>query len=82
MAEGNPHPAPAPLIVADLCAQAAWLDAIDDDSRLRLEWAADTIRELHARLVKNAATLEKTEAEAHQMAVYIKSMMAQKGGAA
>jgi hypothetical protein len=47
-----------------------------------LEWAADTIRELHTRLVKNAATLEKTESEAHQMALYIKSTMSQKGGAA
>jgi hypothetical protein len=78
----NPYKAPAPLIVADLCAQAAWLDSIDDDSRLRLEWAADTIRDLHTRLVKNAATLEKTESDAHQMAVYIRSLQGQKGGAA
>jgi hypothetical protein len=78
----NPYPLPAPLIVADLCAQAAWLDAIDDDSRLRLEWAADTIRDLHARLVRNAATLERTESDAHQMATYIRSINGQKGGAA
>lgn len=78
----NPYPPPAPLIVADLCAQAAWLDAIDDDSRLRLEWAADTIRLLHKRLMQNAATLEKTEAHAHQMAAYIHSLNKQKGGAA
>jgi hypothetical protein len=58
----NPYPAPAPLIVADLCAQAAWLDAVDDDSRLRLEWAADTIRALHARLVRQAGVLEQLEA--------------------
>lgn len=58
----NPYQAPAPLIVADLCAQAAWLDAIDDDSRLRLEWAADTIRDLHARLVRQAGVLEQLEA--------------------
>ena len=78
----NPYKAPAPLIVADLCAQAAWLDNIDDDCRLRLEWAADTIRDLHTRLVKNAATLEKTESDAHRMAVYIRSLQGQKGGAA
>ena len=62
MSEGNPYKAPPPLIVADLCAQAAWLDAIDDDSRLRLEWAADTIREMHRRLVRQAQVLEQLEA--------------------
>ena len=62
MADGNPYKSPPPLIVADLCAQAAWLDAIDDDSRLRLEWAADTIREMHSRLVRQARVLEQLEA--------------------
>lgn len=62
MSDCNPFKAPAPAIVADLCAQAAWLDAIDDDTRLRLEWAADTIRDLTSRLVRQAHKLETLEA--------------------
>ena len=42
---GNPYPAPAPLVLADQCARAAWINHIDDNTRLLLEWAADTIRE-------------------------------------
>lgn len=62
MPSDNPYPPPSPSIVADLCAQAAWLDAIDDDTRMRLEWAADTIRLLMNRLVRQAQLLERAEA--------------------
>lgn len=62
MASDNPHPLPAPSVVADLCAQAAWRDEIDDDVRLRLEFAADTIRLLMRRLVRQAQMLERAEA--------------------
>jgi len=58
----NPYQPPSPTIVADLCAQRAWDDAIDDDTRLRLEWACDTIRVLMGRLVKQAHKLETLEA--------------------
>ena len=59
---GNPYEMPPPSIVADLCAQAAWGEGVSDDNRLRLEWAADTIRVLMARLVRQAMRLERTEA--------------------
>ena len=62
MASDNPYPLPAPSIVADYCAQAAWRDDIDDDLRLRLEHAADTIRLLMRRLVRQALHLERAEA--------------------
>jgi len=78
----KPYELPPPLIVADLCAQQAWENDIDDESRLRLEMAADTIRALHLRLMQNAKTLEKTEADAYEMARYLKSISQQKGGAA
>ena len=58
----NPYDLPAPSIVADLCAQRAWDDEVDDDTRLRLEFAADTIRELMQRLVRQALHLERAEA--------------------
>lgn len=54
---------PAPTAVADLCLEAAWLDDIDDDVRLRLEYAHDTIRQLLDRTVMLARTLEQLEAE-------------------
>ena len=43
--QGNPYPSPAPLVLADQCARAAWINHIDDGTRMLLEWAADTIRE-------------------------------------
>lgn len=58
----NPYRMPPPTLVADLCAQAAWGEDISDDNRLRLEWAADTIRMLMARAVRQAKILEETEA--------------------
>jgi len=58
----NPYELPPPSIVADLCAQRAWDNEVDDDTRLRLEFAADTIRELMQRLVRQALHLERAEA--------------------
>lgn len=60
----NPYELPAPSVVADLCAQRAWDDAVDDDTRLRLEFAADTIRLLMARCTRLALHLERAEAGA------------------
>lgn len=54
----NPYELPAPTIVADLCAQRAWDDEVDDDTRLRLEFAADTIRTLMQRCIHLARKLE------------------------
>ena len=63
MTNDNPYELPAPSIVADLCAQRAWDDEVDDDTRVRLEFAADTIRLLMKRCVKLAALFERLEAE-------------------
>lgn len=60
----NPYELPAPTIVADLCAQRAWDDAVDDDTRLRLEFASDTIRALMRRCVHLSQTIERIEATA------------------
>ena len=46
MATDNPYPAPAPLVLADMCAIQAWNDHLDDHSRKLLEWAADVIRQV------------------------------------
>lgn len=59
---GNPYKLPPPATVADLCAQRAWDDDVDDDTRIRLEFAADTIRVLMKRLVRQALHLERAEA--------------------
>jgi hypothetical protein len=55
---------PAPMAVADMCAMQAWMDEIDDDSRLLLEQAADTIRSLMKRCMCLAQVIERTEAKA------------------
>ncbi len=61
MATDNPYPAPAPLVLADMCAMHCWSDNIDDHSRKLLEWAADTIRcvvRMNARLSHDKEQLE------------------------
>jgi hypothetical protein len=63
MTNDNPYELPAPSVVADLCAQRAWDDEVDDDTRVRLEFAADTIRLLMKRCVELAALFERLEAE-------------------
>ena len=78
----KPYRLPPPLIVADLCAQQAWEHDIDDESRLRLEMAADTIRAMHKRLGRVAHAMEHAEATNDQLANYIAVLSGQKGGAA
>lgn len=61
MATDNPYPAPAPLVLADMCAMQAWNHHIDDHSRKLMEWAADVIREVvreNHRLSHKAEQLE------------------------
>ena len=76
----NPYPAPAPLVLADMCAIHCWSDHIDDHTRKLLEWAADTIRlvvrENH-RLTHKAEQLEGDNALLFHM-----RFGPQKGGAA
>ena len=65
MANDNPYPPPAPLVLADLCATQAWSDQIDDHSRRLLEWAADTIRcvvRMNAQLSHDKEHLEADNA--------------------
>jgi hypothetical protein len=64
MSIDNPYELPPPTIVADLCAQRAWDDEVDDDTRLRLEFASDTIRGLMRRCVELAKRNETLEAMA------------------
>lgn len=78
----KPYDLPPALVVADLCAQQAWEHDIDDESRLRLEMAADTIRLLHKRLMCLAKSNETAEATNAQLAEYIGVLCGQKGGAA
>lgn len=78
----KPYKLPPALVVADMCAMQAWVDHIDDESRLRLEMAADTIRLLHKRLCRVAHNNEQAEATNAHLAEYISKLCGQKGGAA
>lgn len=51
---------PAPSAVADMCAQTAWKTS-DENTRLALEYSADTIRALMARCVALARYREQSE---------------------
>lgn len=82
MNEDKPYNLPPALTVADMCAMRAWEDSIDDDSRLLLEMAADTIRALHKRLCLLAKSNETAEATNEQLAGFIRVLSGQKGGAA
>jgi hypothetical protein len=76
----NPYPAPAPLVLADMCAIHCWSDHIDDHTRKLLEWAADTIRQVvrdNHRLTHKAEQLEGDNALLFHM-----RFGPQKGGAA
>jgi hypothetical protein len=77
-----PYNLPPALTVADMCAMQAWENDVDDESRLRLEMAADTIRAMNLQMMRIAHSLETTEAHATEMAKYIRSLAGQKGGAA
>ena len=58
MATDNPYPAPAPLVLADMCAIQAWHDHLDDQSRKLLEWAADVIGR-YGEAIAVAARIER-----------------------
>jgi len=80
MKADNPYPAPAPLVLADMCAMHAWSDHIDDHSRKLMEWAADTIR----LVVRRNAQLshDRDQAEADAAHLFSLHYGPQKGGAA
>jgi hypothetical protein len=80
MATDNPYKAPAPLVLADMCAMHAWSDHLDDHSRKLLEWAADTIRLVVRRNAQLSHDRDNAEADAaHLFHLHYGS---QKGGAA
>jgi len=58
---------PSPQAVADVCLASAWRNEIDDESRILLEQAHDTIVTLMARLVATSKVLEVVEAEMASM---------------
>lgn len=82
MSDDKPYSLPPALTVADMCAMQAWQNDIDDESRLLLEMAADTIRLLHKRLYRVAHCNEQAEATNASLAEYIAVLSGQKGGAA
>ena len=59
----EPRELPAPAIVADLCAQEAWKQAANEDTRKVLELAAETIRAVMRRCVALAHQVETSEAD-------------------
>ena len=59
----QPRELPAPSIVADLCAQAAWRERGNEDTRKVLELAAETIRTVMRRCVALAHQNETSEAD-------------------
>lgn len=60
--DDKPYTLPGAMVVADRAEQRAWDDDCDDESRVVLEMAADTIRELMTRCVAVAAAAERVEA--------------------
>lgn len=71
MALGNPYPPPAPGVLANMCAQAAWREGLDDQVRLLLEWSADTIRGCEIERGRALQRAEHLEAEAATYAAMI-----------
>jgi hypothetical protein len=59
----RPRRKPSPQAVAQACIASAWRDDVDDESRLLLEQAHDTIHELMARQLATSKILEVVEAE-------------------
>ena len=57
-----PYELPSPDEVARLCEIQMWRDHIDDDSRLVIEMAGQTIRNMMTRCAVLALKLELTEA--------------------
>ena len=56
-----PYKLPPALIVADMAALQAWMDDIDDNSRLIHEMSADTIRKMHKQQFRLAQVIERLE---------------------
>jgi hypothetical protein len=63
----NPEKAPAPIMLAQMCAIHAWADHVDDDSRRLLEWSHEVIMALCLRMERWAVTLEKLEARMDEL---------------
>jgi hypothetical protein len=80
MQADNPYPCPAPCILADQLAMHSWSEHIDDQTRMLLEWGADTIRALIVLNNKLSNRAEHLEAEAATYAAILYGP--QKGGAA
>jgi hypothetical protein len=80
VASDNPYPAPAPLVLSRMCARAAWQQDIPDATRMLLEWAADTLREVVER---NHTLCHKAEQLEGDAALLFHQLYGpQKGGAA
>jgi len=76
----NPYPAPAPLVLADMSAAAAWRDDIPDDVRMLLEWNADTVRDQCRQ--NNQLRHERDNHQADAAHLFTLHYGPQKGGAA
>jgi hypothetical protein len=63
MATHNPYPCPAPLVLANMLAMHSWANHLDDHSRMLLEWAADTVRELCAKNTQLSHENEQLEGD-------------------
>ena len=63
MATDNQYPAPAPLVLADLCAMQAWNDNIDDELRKLLEWSANVIRQVVSKNMQLSHENEQLEGD-------------------
>lgn len=62
-----PYELPPALIVADMAALQAWMEDVDDNSRLILEMSADTIRKMHRQQFRLAQAIERLELRLERM---------------
>jgi len=76
----NPCPAPAPLVLARMCAKAAWKQDLPDYERMLLEWAGDVIRDKCRE--NNQLRHDRDQAEADAAHLFQLHYGPQKGGAA
>jgi hypothetical protein len=60
----NPDPCPAPPMLANMLAMHSWANHLDDHSRMLLEWAADTVRQLCREKAQMAHDRDQAEADA------------------
>lgn len=63
MATDAPYELPSPDEVARMCEIHAWRDHLDDETRLLVEMAGDTIRSLMIRVVQSSSRQEVAEYE-------------------